>query len=78
MDDGTVRINELRLRVPGMHAEEGRSFGEDVVRCIAEALPRPMNSRRFGALNLKANVPAGTPRNQIAGVVAKAILRGLM
>lgn len=77
MDDGRVRVNELQLRVPGMSTEEGRVFGEDVVRRVVATLPQQMNPRQLGTLNLKVRVPAGTPHNQIAGVVAKAILRGL-
>lgn len=77
MADRFMRVNELRLRVPGLSAEEGRAFGEDVARRVAETLSQQMNPRQLGALTLKVRLPAGTPHNQVAGAVAKAILRGL-
>jgi hypothetical protein len=77
MGDENVRIANFRLRVPGMSAEEGRFFGEDVVRRAAEALPQQIKSSHLGALNLRVNISASTPRDQIARMVAKMILRGL-
>jgi hypothetical protein len=77
MDDGIVRINELRLRVTGMSAEEGRVLGQEVADRVSEEMSCRTSPQQLGALNITVPVPAGTPRNNIAPLVAQAILRGL-
>jgi hypothetical protein len=75
MDDGSVRINELRLRVPGLSAEEGRSMGEELAQALAQGLPRQSTSQELGALNLRVMVASGVSRNQVVAEAARAILK---
>jgi hypothetical protein len=77
MDDGTVRINELRLRVPGLSAEEGRALGNEVVKFLSEALGEGIRYREVAALELKVNIPAGTPHSDLARIVSQHILGAL-
>jgi hypothetical protein len=76
MRSETARIHNLHLRVPGLNREEAMRFGNEVARRVAEGLPRG-RTLELGALDLKVRVPAGTPKDRLAQVVADRILVGL-
>jgi len=78
MADETLKIEELHLRVPGLSTEEGRSLGEEVARHVGDGLSSQIRLRHLGALDLHLTVPPGTPRTQMASVIAEAILKGLV
>lgn len=73
----TVHIGELQMRVPGLSAGEGRAFGREVMRRVAQRLPAGGQNRALAAMDLKVRIPAGTPRHRLAETVADAILKGL-
>ena len=73
----TVRIGEMSVRIPGLSAGEGRAFGVDVLRRVAERLASGGAPRSLGALDIKVRIPEGTPRHRLAETVADAICRGL-
>ena len=73
-----VQIEELTLRVPGYSAEESRGLGNEVARRVADGLPAQQKGRHLGALDLQVSIPPGTSRNQVAKLIAKRILRGLV
>lgn len=77
MNEGIVRINELRLRVPGLSVDEGRVLGEEVARTLSDHWPEGIRSRELGVLNLKVEIPAGTRRGDIARIVGEHILGAL-
>jgi hypothetical protein len=74
MDGEILSINELRLRVPGFSAEQGRSLGDEVAHRIADGLPEQIRPRKLGALDLRVMVPTGTERDRVASLIAEAIL----
>lgn len=78
MANGTLGIKELHLRVPGLSAEEGRKLGQEVVQRVADRLPASDRPRRLEALGLCATVPEGTSRDQMASLIAEAILGGIV
>lgn len=78
MVKGTVRIEQMRLRVPGLSAEEAHGLGKDVARRVADGLPERIGKQNLGALGLRVTVPKGTPRDQMAALVAEAILQGMV
>jgi hypothetical protein len=78
MVDETVRIEEMRLRVPGLSADEVHGLGEEVARRVVDGLPGGHGSRRLGALSLRVTVPEGTSRDRMASLIAEAILRGVV
>lgn len=78
MADGIVKIEEMRLRVPGISADEARGLGEEVARRIADGLPVVNGTRQLGALRLRVTVPEGTSRDQMASLIAETILRGIV
>lgn len=72
-----VRIDQLTLRIPGLSAEEGREIGEAVCRKVADSLPpidRPVHLDR---LHLRLEIPAGTTRSRLSGLIAAAIAERL-
>ena len=77
MPGEAVRIDELRLRVPGLSAEEGRALGTEVARRISEALPQQGRAEHLGALEVRLAIPAGTPANRLAERVAEEIAKRL-
>ena len=73
----TLRIDELLLRVPDLQPEQARRLAADVAARLARALGRTeMYPVPHGAL-LWVRVPAGTPRGELAEVIAGQILEAL-
>jgi hypothetical protein len=77
MSADTVRIESLHLRVPGMSRKEAAGFGEDVAREMQHRLGTTRPFQRIGAMNLQVVIPAETPRDGLAAMVAERILLGL-
>lgn len=73
----TVEIETLHLRIPGLSREEARRTGEEVAQRVSLDLPAYGKNQRLGALNLRVNLPVGTPRDQIAKLIALALLEKL-
>ena len=73
----TVEIETLHLRIPGLSREEARRAGEEVAQRVSLALPEYGRKQRLGAIDLRVNLPVGTPRDQIAKLLALAILEKL-
>ena len=77
MGRNSVQIENLNLRVPGLSREDGRKMGEEVAERVAASLPASGKRYRLGALDLRVNVPVGTPGDQIAKLIALSILEKL-
>ena len=73
----TVRIGQLRLRVPGLSVEQARQFGQEVARHVAEGLPAEGPEARLGAARVRVQAAAGVPRDRLARDVARRILESL-
>jgi hypothetical protein len=73
----TVRIEQLRLRLPGLSMEQARRFGQEVARQVAEGLPAEGRHTRMGAAQVRVHSPASAPRDQLARNVALRILESL-
>jgi hypothetical protein len=84
MDDGAgsggggdeLRIDRLQVRLPGVSAEQARGIVRDALAIVERQLPRDGGGRRvrLGAVHLRAAVPRGTPRDQLAPLIARSIL----
>ncbi len=77
MGADTIRIDELHLRVPGLGREEARRLGEEVARRLSRELPPTVRPQRLSSLDLRAAVPAGTPREKLADAIVLAVRRSL-
>lgn len=73
----TVRIDELRLRVQGLSAEQARILATNIAQRVADDLPLDGPARRLGALHLRVPAAPGTSRAGLEQMVAGSILKGL-
>lgn len=73
-----IRINRMRLRIPGLPPAQARALAEATARRVMEGLPQAGGKGRLGLLALRVSVPRGSSREQIESAVAKSILRGLV
>ena len=73
----TVRIDELRLRVPGLSAAQARELATNVAQRVADGLPPGGAARRLGALQVRVPAAPATSRKGLEPRVADAILKGL-
>lgn len=77
MGDETIYIAELRLRVPGLSADEARTLGEDVVRRVREHLSPDVSRQRLGALAIRLTASAEADRGALVEEVATRIVSAL-
>jgi len=77
MPSDEIRIDQLRLRVPGLTEQEAHKLGEEVARRVADALPAQSRVEHLGLLDLRISVPTGTPKDQLAQHIAEEILKRL-
>jgi hypothetical protein len=77
MPGEAVHIEEFRLRVPGLSAEEARLMGEDVARRVAQTMPVHGRVEHLGVLDMKLSIPYATPRDRLAEEIARAIVKAL-
>ncbi len=75
MPSDEIRIDQLRLRVPGLTAQEAHKLGEEVARRVADALPSYGRVEHLASLDLRIFVPSGTPKDRLAERIAHEILR---
>ena len=77
MTRNTVEIQKLHLRVPGLSREEATRMGADIANHIAQSLPADGRSERLGAVDMRVSLQQGTPRDQLAKLIARSILEKL-
>ena len=77
MPSDEIRIDQLRLRVPGLTEQEGRQLGEEIARRVADALPTHGRVEHLGSLDLRISVPSGTSKHRLAERIAEEILKRL-
>jgi hypothetical protein len=73
-----VKIEEMRLRVPGVFEKDAQSIGENAMQQVAISLPPTLQNKRLDALDLKVNVSQGASRTEMTRLIAEAILKGLV
>lgn len=69
-----LHIDQLTLQIPGLSREEARRLADAVGALLAERLPPDAPPRHLGHLYLRLPLPAATSREQLAGLIADAIL----
>ena len=72
-----VRIDELVIRVPGLTREEAREFAQQVAKLLVAKLSSGAESRHYGAIRVKARMPAGTSKAKLAELVSDEIAESL-
>ncbi len=77
MTRNTVQIDRLHLRIAGLSREEVTRLGADVAEHIAQSLPSDGRREHLGALDMRVSIRQGTPQDQLARLIARAILENL-
>jgi len=72
-----VRIDELRLRIPGLNEAEARRIGEEITRLVADELPSRGSMRQFSLLDVRLSIPASVSIDRLAARIADEILNKL-
>jgi hypothetical protein len=72
-----LEIGRLRIRVPGLSEAEARDLGREVARRLALAYAAGEyrgEPQAFGAVRLRLELPASTPRERLADLAASRIV----
>ena len=77
MPSDEIRIDQLRLRIPGLTEQEARTLGEEIAQRVAGSLPAHGRTEHLGSLDLRIFVPTGTSRDRLAERIAEEILKRL-
>lgn len=72
-----VQIEQMQLNIPGLSQEAANILGRDVVRRLSQKLPPKLRENRLPSLQVKVNIPQGTPRELLPEVIADQICRSL-
>ena len=78
MDDNVLRIDELRLVVPGLTQAEAQRLGQAVARRLADRLPRSMPPLQLSAMQLRLPARDQGSLAQMTDVIVAEILRQLV
>jgi len=77
MQPDRVQIEQMQLNIPGLGQEAANILGRDVVRRIGQKLPSKLRDARLSNLQIKVNIPPGTPRELLAEIISEQICRSL-
>jgi type IV pilus biogenesis protein CpaD/CtpE len=77
MSDETVRIGQLRLRIPGVSAAQAKRLGQEIVRRVALGVTTEGRAEHLGAIELRISMPAGASESMLAERIAEEVLRQL-
>jgi hypothetical protein len=77
MMPGTVRIDQLLLRLPSLDEDRARRLAEDVADRLARALGRSEMYPVPAGASLSIRIPDGTPPEELAETIARRILEAL-
>lgn len=79
MSLGQVIIDEMTLNVPGLTPLEAKLMGQDVVKHLNQLLgEKAITQRSINHMALKVEIPQGTPREQLAGIIANQVCKSLI
>jgi len=77
MGSELIRIEELRLRIPGLTQVEARRLAEDITRRVSEQIKPGGPVRRYSLLNMHLSIPIGVSGEQLASRIAEEIVARL-
>lgn len=75
--DHAVQIDQLCINIPGLNPGEAECLGKDVKNLIQRYLPVKTAGGQLKTLHLKIRFPQGTPKKQLAELIARQICEGL-
>jgi hypothetical protein len=77
MGSELIRIDELRLRIPGLTEVEARRLAEDIARRVSEHIRPGGPVRRYSLLDMRLRIPTDVSREQLASRIAEEIVTRL-
>ncbi len=79
MSIGQVIINEMNLNIPGVNQMEAKLIGQDVIKYLNDMLAdKNISARAIDSMALKVEIPQGTQKEYLAGMIAKQICKSLI
>ena len=78
MDNDLVRIDELRLTLPGLTQTEARRLGQEVARRLSAGLPATLPVARLDGVELHLAIGNRANLEQMADAIVAAILKHLL
>ena len=78
MDNDLVRIDELRLMLPGLTQHDARRLGQEVARRLHAQLPAAFPAARLDVVELQLTIGNRTNLEQMADSIVATILKRLL
>lgn len=72
-----VEIEELVLRVPGVHREDAPALVEEVMRRVQQNLRGSGRVGHHRVVELRVRVPSGSRRSELVDAIAKELTEAL-
>ena len=72
MNESTIRIDALNLRVPGLHPRDARQFAAQVAQQLAVQLPAGVPPQQIGKLQVRLQSPESA-RPDLPTTIARSI-----
>ena len=78
MDNDLVRIDELRLSLPGLTQHDARRLGQEVARRLNARLPATLPVARLDVVELQLAIGSRANLEQMADSIMATILKRLL
>ena len=72
-----IRIDALRLRVPGVTREQAYQLSQEIAQRLAAELAANARAQQLGILQLRVNLETDAPRERLGALIAQAVIRSL-
>lgn len=72
----SIQIGQMNLRIPSNSAEAGQRIANGIGESLAQQIP-PGLQGRFGALNVRVQLPPGASEGEMGSAIAGAIINAL-
>jgi phage-related baseplate assembly protein len=73
-----VHIDRFQLRIEGLRQADANTLAREVVRRMADLLPKDVQPKRLNRLEMKVSIPWGTPKEHLAEEIADRICKGFV
>jgi len=73
-----VYIDHFQIKIPGLRQEDANILAREVIKRMANHLPKDVQAKRLNHLEMKVRIPWGTPKERLAEEIADQICKGLL
>lgn len=79
MSRGQVVIDEMQLNIPGMDRHEADLLGREIVKRLNNLIKdTEITQRTINSMDLNVEIPKGTPKEQLAEIIANQMCKSLI